>query len=83
MKPYMPTRKKALYGTQARDAQQESEPYTPSPRYCAICNLAKPDEWYEFMKQGWVCEGCKSKATHIERESQSETHGSESCQSTS
>jgi hypothetical protein len=79
-KPYVPANKKTLYGTQARPPRDKRDDppwlqeYARQPRPCAICGEDRPGEWYELMQEGWVCDPCRPKATHIKRESQPEIH---------
>lgn len=61
--------KKPLYGTQGRLSAERPPEITwePKPRHCALCGLHRPGEWYELMREGWVCDTCRPEATHIER----------------
>lgn len=61
---------------QAAKKKLEKE-WESAPRYCAICSKDKPGEWYELMQEGWVCDPCRPKASHIKRESHGETHDHE------
>jgi hypothetical protein len=60
-KPAKPVKKIPLYGTQRRLTQYEPsgfQEWEPKVRICVECRKNRPDDWYEYTHEGWVCQHC-------------------------